>query len=946
MELADLNAAQRRAVTHGAGPILVVAGAGTGKTQVITRRIAYLALKRKVAAEQILALTFTERAAREMEERLDVLLPYGLTGARVMTFNAFGDDLLRRFGIEIGLDPGFRVMSQNQQLVFMHDHLDDFKLDYYAPLGHPTEFLADLARYFGRLKEELVEPEHYLGWAKAGLKAATGDAERLEAAKQLELAQAFTSYQRLRQADGLIDFNDQVSLTLELLGRRPNVLATLQRETRFVMVDEFQDTNLAQAELLAKLAGPTGNIMVVGDDDQSIYKFRGAAISNILGFRERYPKAKTVVLTQNYRSTQEILDSAHNLITHNNPDRLEAKYQIDKRLVSPRRGSRPEVLHQPTWRDEADAVASSIAKLVKSGTEPGEIAVLLRKRNQAQILVNAFNRIGLPHRYQGDDTIYSRPEIKILMYFLQQIIDPRDDVSLYHLLSSEVFAVDIGLLSRASSTARRRNLGLVEILQSDEFSEGQSAELERFLGLNQRWRQATTSLSVGQLSYNFLIESGYLKNLTDSSQSDPLAELKINHLAKFFKQLENYEAVARDKSAYGFVANLPSLELSGGQSSNEPDPFSSAVQILTIHQSKGLEFDTVYIFDLTRGTFPSIRRAERIELPTELLRGERLGEGDWHTAEERRLMYVAMSRAKSRLVASYSSDHGTIQAKKPSPFLAEAFGYEPAEASGPQRRSPLQQIELFSAQDREAPLQPHFLKGDHLELTPHQIDDYLLCPLNFYWLYVLEVPQPLRPALAYGSLIHQVINYYFEQRRVGKVRLAQLDRLIDQLWGGEGYPSLGQAERQQTQAHATIKGFWRREEAARRLPTYTERSFHFQAAPNVVVNGRFDAVYADTAAVEIRDFKTSQVNDSQTADKRAAASIQLAVYGLAWTELMGQIPATLTLDYVETGQIGTAIQTTADQAELVAKITQMAGNLRAGLYPPGKSHFYCIHDKL
>ena len=946
MELDDLNPAQRLAVTHAKGPILVVAGAGTGKTQVITRRIAYLILKRRIPAEQILALTFTERAAREMEGRLDLLLPYGQTATKVMTFNAFGDDLLRRFGIEIGLDPGFRVMSQSQQLVWLHDHLDNLKLHYYAPIGQPTGFLGDLARYFGRLKEELVEPAAYSKWAKSHQrKVGAEPAARLEVVKQLELANSYKIYQSQTRVEGLIDFNDQVTLALELLRQRPNVLATLRGETSYILVDEFQDTNLAQAELLAELAGRNGNIMAVGDDDQSIYKFRGAAISNILSFRERYPKAETVVLTENYRSTQSILDSAYKLITHNNPERLEAKYQIDKHLTSSRRGSQPQVVYELTWRDEADAIAVDIVRRLKDGAAAADIAVLLRKRNQAQILINAFNRASIPHHYQGDDTIYNRPEVKVLMYFLQQIIDPRDDVSLYHLLSSEVFNLDMALLGRASSLARRRNVGLAEILAT-ELSDGKSAELEHFLKLNQRWREATKSLTVGQLSYDFLVHSGYLKHLTDLSQTDPLAELKVSHIAKFFKQLENYEAIARDPSTYGFVANLPSLERSGATSAAEADPFGQAVQILTIHQSKGLEFDTVYIFDLTRGTFPSSRRAERIELPDELLRGERLVEGDWHLAEERRLMYVAMTRAKTSLVASFSSDHGTVQPKKPSPFLAEAFGYDATAAVRPAPRSALQQIELFAGQDSLAPLRPSFLKGENLELTPHQIDDYLLCPLNFYWLYVLEVPQPLRPALAYGSLIHQVISYYFEQRRAGKVTLAQLDRLIDQLWRGEGYPSRGQAERQQAQAHTTIKSFWRREETAGRLPAYTEKSFHFEAAPQVMVNGRFDAVYVDGKIVEIRDFKTSQVSDTETADKRAAASVQLAVYGLAWSNLMGQIPTTLTLDYVETGQIGKATQTAADQAELVASITQIAANLRAGLYPPGKSHFYCIHDKL
>jgi DNA helicase-2/ATP-dependent DNA helicase PcrA len=320
-ELGDLNTEQLAAVLHDQGPVLVIAGAGTGKTQVITRRIAHLISTKKAQPHEILAVTFTDKAARQMEERLDLILPYGIVDTKVMTFHSFGSEILERFGPEIGLDARLGLLNQTQQLIFLKEHFDELKLNYFAPIASPDSLLFSLVGYFSRLREELIQPQDYIDLAKQLGKKAVGEAEHLEASRQLELARAYYNYQRLLRSNGLIDFSDQVSLALDLLVKRPNLLAKLQTELKYILVDEFQDTNLAQAQLIEKIAGPAGNIMVVGDDDQSIYKFRGAAISNILNFSERYPNAKKVVLNQNYRSSQEILDSAYRLIQKNNPEK-------------------------------------------------------------------------------------------------------------------------------------------------------------------------------------------------------------------------------------------------------------------------------------------------------------------------------------------------------------------------------------------------------------------------------------------------------------------------------------------------------------------------------------------------------------------------------------------------------------------------------------------------
>jgi DNA helicase-2/ATP-dependent DNA helicase PcrA len=384
--LAGLNADQRRAVTHGDGPLLVVAGAGTGKTQVITRRIAWLIATRRARPSEILALTFTDKAAEEMQLRVDQLVPYGYADTAISTFHAFGDRLVREFAFELGLSPDVRVLSRPEVVVFLRERLFELGLDEYRPLGDPTRFLGALASLFARCRDEDVGPEAYLAHAETlGRRAAELDAivatadevadeQRDEAAaageqarRQAELARAYARYTTLLREHGAIDFGDQVSLALQLLRESAAARETLQARYRYILVDEFQDTNRAQSELVALLAERHRNVTVVGDDDQSIYRFRGAAISNILEFRDRYHGARTVVLRRNYRSLAPILDGAHRLVRFNDPDRLEVRVGISKRLLAQRveRDAAPVRHHAfATIGEEADWIAAEIRRRI------------------------------------------------------------------------------------------------------------------------------------------------------------------------------------------------------------------------------------------------------------------------------------------------------------------------------------------------------------------------------------------------------------------------------------------------------------------------------------------------------------------------------------------------------------------------------------------------------
>ncbi|MBA3235500.1 MAG: UvrD-helicase domain-containing protein, partial [Chloroflexi bacterium] len=317
--LGGLNPDQLRAVTHGSGPLLVVAGAGTGKTQVITRRIAWLIATRRAKPSEILGLTFTDKAAEEMAVRVDQLVPYGYTDTAISTFHAFGDGLIRDYALELGLPSDVRVLTRPEVVIFLREHLFEFDLDAYRPLGDPTRFLAALATLFSRCKDEDISPPDYIAHADrvaieaaslaeaaggaepAGTATEAADAAAEEARRQRELANAYATYQRLMAANGCIDFGDQVALALRLVRTSAAARSAIAGRFKYILVDEFQDTNRAQAELVAVLAEDHRNITVVGDDDQAIYAFRGAAVDNILAFQDRYLGARTVVLRRNYR---------------------------------------------------------------------------------------------------------------------------------------------------------------------------------------------------------------------------------------------------------------------------------------------------------------------------------------------------------------------------------------------------------------------------------------------------------------------------------------------------------------------------------------------------------------------------------------------------------------------------------------------------------------------
>ena len=958
--LEGLTPDQETAVTHGEGPLLIVAGAGTGKTTVITRRIAYLVAAKRARPSEILALTFTDKAAEEMEGRVDLLVPYGFADMWISTFHAFGDRVLRDEGLALGLTTDFRVLSRPEQVVFLREHLFELPLSHFRPLGDPTRHLQALTTLFSRAKDEAVTPEEYLAFAADLLdraKARPEDAAlREEAGQQGELAACYSAYQRLLAERGMMDFGDQVLRSLLLFREHPLLLQEYRERFRYILVDEFQDTNHAQWELVKLLAGPAGNVTVVGDDDQSIYRFRGAAISNILEFTSVYPGAARIVLRQNFRSGQASLDAAYRLIRHNDPDRLEVRERIDKRLVAKTpEGPPPRHMHFDTVSSEADGAARLIAERVGAGTWTyRDVAILVRANRDADPFLRAMNLQGIPWRFSGNQGLYARPEVRLLVAFLRVVADPEDTLSLYFLAGSELYEMETWPLARCASTAKRANRSLRWVFENlDGASDLGDLDLEarataeRLLKDVREYVALSRDRSTGEVLYQFLMRSGLLKRLTAAGTA--AADTRVGNIARFFEIVHRFADVADRDRVPQFIQHLDLL-MEGGDdpAAVEADQDADAVSVLTVHKAKGLEFPVVFLVGLVADRFPSRGRREPLPLPDALVRGILSG-GDFHLQEERRLFYVGMTRAQRELFLSSARDYGGTRARKVSRFVLEALDLPPAEPAT-YKASALEAIRRQAPAVQESAEALRVIPDDEiLALSHYQVDDYLTCPLKYKYIHVLRVPIREHHAVVYGKALHDAISVYLRRKLAGPqgtgprdaaVIEAEVLEAFEAAWQSVGFLSREHEDLRLEEGRAVLGRFVAEQERTGSIPTAVERPFTFLLGTTKVV-GRFDRVDEPDGQVIIIDYKSSAVRDQKEADRKAKESLQLAIYALAYAQMCNRNPDAVQLHFLESGLVGSARKTMADLEETQATIEAVARGIRARTFTATPGYIQC-----
>jgi len=623
--LEGLNEAQREAVTAEPGPILVLAGPGSGKTRVLTQRIAYLVSEVQVPPWQIMAVTFTNKAAREMADRLEFLAGNRLRGLTVGTFHATCARVLRRETDNLeGYDRDFVIFDRDDQLQVVKQALAELNLD--DKKFQPAKMLSGI----GNAKNELVTPEMY---AASNYIA--------EVTKRV-----YDVYQQLLVANNAMDFDDLLMNTVLLFDARPDVLQKYQERYRHVLVDEFQDTNTTQYELLKRLAAPQNNIFVVGDSDQSIYKWRGADFRNINRFRQQYPEAEMILLEQNYRSTQIILDAAKAVIRHN-ADR------VDKELFTERRGGQQIEIHEAyNEKEEADLVLDTIQSLMLKGYSPGDCAVMYRTNAQSRALEEAFLGRGMPYRLVGATRFYSRREIKDLIAYLRVVHNPADAISLNRIINTPTRGIGRKTQQSLQQWARRKGWqpaeALLKLATEPEvqhpFSTRAYNALLDFAQMLNAWLTVRDEATVGEL-LDLILEQAQYRNYiddgTDEGQDRWANVMEFRSVATLAEDMELNEFLEQ----VALVSEQDNLE----ESQNAPT-------LLTLHAAKGLEFRVVFITGLEEGILPHSRSMDEME----------------ELAEERRLFYVGLTRAQDRVFLIHTfrrTFYGESSVGTPSRFL-------------------------------------------------------------------------------------------------------------------------------------------------------------------------------------------------------------------------------------------------------------------------------------
>ena len=1314
-----LNSRQQEAVTHEQGPLLIVAGAGTGKTTVLINRLAHLVLEKGYTTDEILLLTFTEKSASELEARADILLPYGYFDLWIHTFHGFCERVLREHAFDIGLSADFKLLSATDQWILIKKNLNRFNLKYYKPLGNPTKFISEMLRHFSRLKDENISDVDYLSYTQSLTDEDAEEINRLQ-----ELATAYKVYNELLIENNFLDFGDLIVYTLKLLKTRSNILNAYRRQFKQVMVDEFQDTNWAQYELVKLLVESSYNLTVVGDDDQclpgsvsiltkhgqkkikdikvgeevasavgkgylsyspvshvnknkkkcrlltftlksgkkitvtdnhklfcftprisnknyyyvylmfkqelgwrigmtndlatrlrlerstdsimavgcynsleearynevllslkygiptscfqerdgimdkkiwshllykelkvddgvrllaqdknldlthppyclqavkrgnksriiislemcarsyrseydkngfldhpqilhslyletsdtkviaslkkigipitaakkgqrvritsvdfsylgalakkiqqeiggfievkmkiaknkkqhlkslvipaqnvfpgmslpvmsdnglvyeeiisraekekvetvydleverthnfiangvavhnSIYKFRGASISNIMQFKDDYPQAKEIVLIDNYRSRQEILDHAYRFIKHNDPNRLEVKLKIDKQLKSggvfENNDEEPACYLQfDRGEDEVAFVAVQIADLYKQKKELNwlDMAILVRANDTAEPYVKELTRLGIPNQFVSLKGLYYKPIVLDCLAYLRLLDNYHESSALFRVLSMPAFKVSHLDLININKYARQKVWSLFEALKNCSVIPGLSNEsllnINQLLTLLEKHSALVADTMPTKLFLRFVYDSG----LVSDYDFDRDQEI-FSYLNQIYQKIKKFEETLPGARLHDFM-ELMDLEMEAGEVGALRLDFSDndTVKIMTVHAAKGLEFKHVFLVNAVDKKFPTISRSEKISIPDTLVKEKMLGGKEAHLEEERRLFYVAITRAKESLYITGAKDYGGVREKKPSLFISE-MGLDVMTVSAdsnPNGKSELMR-DLKRLDEPENIIPEALILPDRFSFS--QLAAFSNCPLQYKFAFVLKIPAPSdKASLIFGRVLHNVLYEFLEPLLASKqafqdnlfgstttknsLKEEALLEIYERRWQNDGYASIEERDNYYKKGKEIVRQFlknWESESAPEVL--FLEKSFSFKVGGDII-KGAIDRIdRLKDESLEVIDYKTGNPKEKLTyEDKR-----QLILYKIFLEETYGQKVSLLSYYYLESGHKVSFAATDKEIEKLRSEILREIAEIKKGNFPPKPSELckYC-----
>jgi len=956
-----LNEAQRRAITHGEGPLLVIAGAGTGKTRVITERIRHLLQSdENLSGENILGLTFTKKAAGEMKARVVKATSERGKAVTLATFHSFCETLLAE------ADPQRVMLDEFDHWILLRRNLRRLHLEKYRRLADPGQFLNDFVEFFSRCQDELVSAEDYQRYA-AGL-AARMEAERetldedtlverLETvALQQELARAYRASEELLREKNRVSFGSLITGAVGLLERDAQLREALQKKYRYILVDEFQDTNIAQLRLLELLAGPARNILAVGDNDQAIYRFRGASFASFKLFLERFAGWKEgqdstpfrVALTENYRSTPNILRVAMQVIGQN-----AVSADFPKKILSPNEppGEKIRIVELATPEEEARWVASELERIHGAGRRWKDFAVLYRQHAHRDHLVEELSRRKIPFVITRL-SILEHPLVRDALAYLRLIAAPYDDIACARVLAAPAWQLRAQDLVRLAEKARKEKKVIYDLLQLPQgqlaFDHSQAAlgQLVEFVSSQKKTLKRCTAREI----------LGVLTDWLEIRQRAKEHDRKyVKRLAEFMKE---WEPKSETRGLAEFIEYLDYYAQAGGVVSLEDDAPPDAVQLMTVHAAKGLEFPQVFLLRVNNRAFPATERPRVFEFPVELMKEGAPAE-QFHIQEERRLFYVALTRAEERLTIT------TVTEKKGKvPVFIEDILMEPAikrldvrqmmpklPPAEVEQRAPdehREDVQLFPAAAEPAKIfsriadwaeEFHPPSPEPLTLSPSALSGYRTCPQRYLFGYLWSLREGPKAAMTFGAVMHTTIKRFVDQLRKGvKLSFDEVQGIFETEWNSKGFEDQYQEEEYKKDGLEQLRAFHTGMIAELPQAVGQEKTFELPLDNNVIIKGRIDQINAlgNERDVEIVDYKTGRPKKDADAKK----DLQLSLYALAVKEILELNPVRLVFHYLQDNR---RQETTRDAKQLdeAQKVVQeAAADIRAGQFR-AKRGFVC-----
>ena len=964
-----LNPQQREAVKHGDGPLLVVAGAGTGKTRVITERIRYLLESQpELEGRNILGLTFTDKAAGEMKHR--VVRSVGERAKEVVlsTFHSF---CLNQVLLQV--NPGLKAFDNVDHWILLRRNMARLGLEHFRRLAEPGQFLSDFVQFFERCQDELVKPDDYERWVaqlraryekeKPQLGEEARAAQEKELALQEEIARAYRASDALLRDRGGVTFGGHLLETVRELETNRALLALLRERFRYILVDEFQDTNIAQLELLWLLAGGHRNLVAVGDDDQAIYRFRGASFGSFTIFLERFAGARAGatdaarhirLLTQNYRSTQRVLRVAGQVIAQNEKSPL-----LPAKLLSTHKpdGEKVRIVELGSPAEEACWVADEIERLHRAGERWGSQAVLYRMHAHRDLLVEELRARKIPFVIRNLSILGNRL-VRDLLAYLRLVANPSDNVACARVLAAPGWGFQAADLVRlAERASKSRGMAIWDALESAQgelvFTHDgrKTAELIDFvIGLRKKTKRVRASEVFDELAAG--LDLG-----VEAREEDR------KYLTRLREFVREWEMKSEEKSLAALVEYLEYFEQAGGQINLEEETEPDAAQLMTVHAAKGLEFDHVFVIRLVNGAFPARKREPVLEFPEELMKEER-PQGEFHIQEERRLFYVALTRARNRLTLT------TILNKrsKPSPFvddikmdaqMAQAHVQQIAPQVRPKprpaARSQRTSNELFAADPGASRVYSriaewaerfHPAAVEPLQLSASAIDTYQSCPQKYLFQSVWSIRSGPQAAMTFGSVMHNTIRQFIaELRKKRRLAWEEVEGIYQREWSSAGFEDEYQEQAYKKEGLEQLQAFY--ESVMQEPPDAIaqEKYFELPMENNVVVTGRIDQINRlGPEGEEVVDYKTGKPKVERDAQK----SLQLSIYALAAREQLDLNPARLVFYNLKSNDAVASSRDSTQLDEARQKVQEVAADIRAGEFParPGFLCKYCEYEAI